>query len=329
MRDTQTIDFGISGSGLRMRSPYNTESIGHVKAKPMTRPHAVARASKRRTIGGFLAVLASLLLTTANSADQDNPTSADLKLYVFDCGELWFDDVTLFGLSQEETATRRMFVPCYLIQHPAGMLLWDAGLDPSIAGKGEQALGEAASQTYARSLLEQLADLGLTSHDIDFIALSHMHFDHAGAANYFAMARLLIQDTEFKAAFEEAEDYEIYDFDLYRDLADNPRTVLAGDHDVFADGKVQILSAPGHTPGHQALLLRLENEGPVLLSGDLFHFRESRTLRRAPVFNTSAEQTLESMDKIEKVLEETGATLWIEHDLELAKGLRKAPEFYD
>ena len=295
----------------------------------MTRPHAAAQATKRITNSGLLAVLASLFLITAASADQDKPTAADLKLYVFDCGELWFEDVSPFGLSQEETATRHMFVPCYLIQHPGGLLLWDAGLDPSIAGKGEQALGEAASQTYARSLLDQLADMGLTSNDIGFIALSHMHFDHTGAANYFEKAHLLIQDAEFHAAFEEAEHYEIYDFDLFSDLADNPRTILAGDHDVFGDGKVQILSAPGHTPGHQVLLLRLENEGPVLLSGDLFHFQESRALRRAPLFNTSAEQTLESMDKIEKVLEETGATLWIEHDLELAKGLRKAPEFYD
>jgi N-acyl homoserine lactone hydrolase len=73
----------------------------------------------------------------------------------------------------------------------------------------------------------------------------------------------------------------------------------------------------------------LDNTGPVVLSGDLYHTQANRKLRRVPGFNYNAEQTLESMDKMEKLLDETDATLWIEHDMALAKTLNKAPAFYD
>ncbi len=90
-----------------------------------------------------------------------------------------------------------------------------------------------------------------------------------------------------------------------------------------------IKSAPGHTPGHQVLFLDLEATGPIVLSGDLYHFPESRTLRRVPRFNFDREQTRVSMDRIEAFLEEKGAELWIEHDFAFAERLRKSPEFYE
>jgi glyoxylase-like metal-dependent hydrolase (beta-lactamase superfamily II) len=108
-----------------------------------------------------------------------------------------------------------------------------------------------------------------------------------------------------------------------------PRKIIEGDHDVFGDGSVRIVYAPGHTPGHQALLVMLQHTGAVLLSGDLYHFRESRALRRTPSFNFDPAETLRSMDKVEAVLKQAGATLWIEHDKALADTLRKAPTFYD
>ena len=96
-------------------------------------------------------------------------------------------------------------------------------------------------------------------------------------------------------------------------------------HDVFGDGRVRILSAPGHTPGHQALFLDLAETGPLVLSGDLYHLRVIREHRRVPVFNVDADMTLASMDRIEAFVAEVGATFWIEHDLALFEGLNKRP----
>lgn len=269
------------------------------------------------------------LLLAGAAAGAETPEA--LKLYVFDCGAIRFDDVASFGLSNQETPVRELFVPCYLIEHGSGddvrRLLFDAGLPPDIAGQGEVEPEPGMRLAYARSLEDQLSDLGLAPADVELVAFSHLHFDHVGSANLFAASTLLIQAPDFEAGFDDP-DPRLFPMPLYAALKESPRVLLNGDHDVFGDGRVRLISAPGHTPGHQTLLLDLEETGPVLLSGDLYHFRESRALRRVPVFNSDADQTLASMTRIEALLEAEGATLWIEHDKTLADTLRKAPAFY-
>lgn len=254
------------------------------------------------------------------------------RLYVLDCGSIRFDSVAAFGLTDAETAVRELAVPCYLIDHPNGKLLWDSGLPAALAGNTSPAPlpGGGGTFTYPRSLADQLQDLGLAPADIDKVAFSHMHFDHSGSANLFADSQLLIQQAEFTAAFEEADKFEgIFQPALYNELANARRRILNGDHDVFGDGSVQIIGAPGHTPGHQVLQLMLANTGPLILSGDLYHFRFSREHRRTPGFNYNAEQTLVSMDKVEGLIKSLKATFWIQHDKALYDKLRIAPAYYD
>jgi glyoxylase-like metal-dependent hydrolase (beta-lactamase superfamily II) len=269
-------------------------------------------------------------MAMATMAMMAATAEAKVRLYVFDCGSLSFDDVSAFGLGNDETAVRKMFVPCYLIEHDADgveRLLFDAGLPPAVIGRGAVTLEPGVRMRYRRSLEDQLAELDLTPADVDYVAFSHLHFDHVGSANLFTASVQLIQKTEYQAGFVERNS-EIYQPDLFLGLADSPRQLLEGDHDVFGDGSVRLISTPGHTPGHQALLVTLAEPGPVVLSGDLYHFRRSRDLRRVPVFNTDQAQTQASMDKLEALLEREGATLWIEHDQALADTLRKAPAHY-
>ncbi len=248
---------------------------------------------------------------------------ADLKLTVFDCGQLNFSDVSAFGISNEETTVRELFVPCYLIQHDEHLMVWDAGLPLTAVGQTD------GNSRYEKSFLDQLADMDIEPSDIDLVAFSHMHYDHVGAANAFTDSTLLIQETEAVAAFEHPEDNPVFRAELYDELRNTKRRNLNGDHDVFGDGSVRIVAAPGHTPGHQVLYLELRNYGPLILSGDLYHFEISRTLRRVPVFNTNVEETLNSMDKIEELLVTSGATFWMEHSKQLAESLHLAPAFYD
>jgi N-acyl homoserine lactone hydrolase len=267
-------------------------------------------------------LLSLLMLGTAH---------ADLRLYVFDCGVIELDDISAFGLGNDETPVRELFVPCYLIERGAGnesqRLLFDAGLPMALAGQGTLEPEPGTRVRYDRALEDQLGDLGLDPSHIDFVAFSHLHFDHVGSANLFTASTLLIQRAEYEAGFG-TPDPRLFDVTLYGALRDTPRLLLDGDHDVFGDGRVRLVSAPGHTPGHQALLVRLEETAPIVLSGDLYHFRESRALRRVPAFNTDAEQTRAAMDRVEALLVEEGATLWIEHDMALAATLPKAPEFF-
>lgn len=269
------------------------------------------------------ALAALLLLLVASAQALSGP-----KLYVFDCGRIHLNTVKDFGLQDQETAVRELFVPCYLIEHEKGRLLWDAGLPLKVAEAGPQRQDfEGYGLLYRRSLVAQLAAMKLAPADIGYVAYSHLHFDHIGAAPAFPGATVLMQKAEWD--FATGAGAKTIEPDLRAAIERQPRTLIEGDHDVFGDGNVRIVYAPGHTPGHQALLVTLQKTGPLLLSGDLYHFRESRALRRTPTFNYDAAETLRSMDKVEAVLKQAGATLWIEHDQALADTLKMAPAFYD
>ena len=136
-----------------------------------------------------------------------------------------------------------------------------------------------------------------------------------------------MQQKEWDAAFGDGGAF--VDTTLIGGLKGAKITFIDGDYDVFGDGSVRLIYTPGHTPGHQSLFVSLENTGEILLSGDLYHTRANRRLRRAPTFNFDAAQTLASMEKVEELLTSTGATLWIEHDKALADTLKKAPQYYD
>tara|TARA_B100000029_G_C17340999_1_gene875266 strand:+ start:86 stop:919 length:834 start_codon:yes stop_codon:yes gene_type:complete len=263
------------------------------------------------------------------SSCHNSSTNSNLRLYVFDCGSIKFQDISSFGLSNNTTPVRELFVPCYLIEHKKGRLLWDAGLPLDVVGKGIIPVRPGIEQMYKVSLLEQLQNIAVQPDEVDFIAMSHMHSDHVGAAERFTQATLLIQKQEFEAAFKNVSNFPVFDISNYQELENNKRVTLTGDFDVFGDGSVIIVSAPGHTPGHQVLLLKLKSYGPILLSGDLYHFVKSRELQAIPTFNTDAEQTIQAMKKVEKIINTERATLWIEHDLELAKSLNLAPAYYD
>ena len=249
------------------------------------------------------------------------------RLYVFDCGAISLASMEKFGLADNESDVRELFVPCYLIEHEKGLFLWDGGLPKGIADAGTAVAIEGGSLRYEQWIADQLASMKLSPSDITFAAYSHLHFDHAGAANTFKQSNVIMQQKEWDAAFGEGG--EFVDTTLFDGLKDAKLTFIDGDYDVFGDGSVRLIFAPGHTAGHQVLLVSLESSGKILLSGDLYHTRANRELRRVPIFNDDASQTLASMEKIEQLLKDSGATLWIEHDKAFADTLRKAPEFYD
>jgi len=136
-----------------------------------------------------------------------------------------------------------------------------------------------------------------------------------------------MQQSEYQVAF--SKDAANYGFDInnYSALKDTKRIPLQGDHDVFGDGSAIILSTPGHSPGHQSLYLKLPETGPVILSGDLYHFHENRQDYGIPVWNDK-KSTISSFAKIDNILDNTSAKLWIQHDPEEAKTMRMSPAYY-
>jgi N-acyl homoserine lactone hydrolase len=262
-------------------------------------------------------------------AQPEAPKS--VRLYILDCGKITGVGEKDFGFKQGQLANTEMFTPCYLVVHPRGTLMWDTG---QISDSNFKAPGPATQGpfTVTKPLLPQLAEIGYTPADITYLALSHYHGDHVANANSFAKSTWIVQKIERDAMFNPVQTTGpgAANPALYKDL-EKSKTVLLNseDHDVFGDGTVVLKFSPGHTPGHQSLFLKLAKTGPVLLSGDLYHYPEELKLKIVPGFDFNKEQTAKSRASIEAFVAKNKAQLWIQHDATHSKTLKKSPEYYD
>jgi len=277
------------------------------------------------------ALILLLCVTSALTAAQQRKAQppSSVRLYVFDCGRLDILDITPYQLTKADIATNVMSVPCFLVAHPKGTLMWDVGVVPDrliATGKSGTLRGYA---TATKKLETQLNDVGYAPSDITYLSFSHFHWDHVGNANLFAGARWLVRKVERDMMFSDPPSprTEPAHFSALR----NSRTTLitTADYDVFGDGKVVIKSAPGHSPGHQVLFVNLANSGPVLLSGDLYHYPEERTLKKVPTTEFDREQSTASRAAVETFLTRAHAQLWIQHDFNANSKLKKSPRYYD
>jgi glyoxylase-like metal-dependent hydrolase (beta-lactamase superfamily II) len=271
---------------------------------------------------------AALVPLPGRAALAPAPVVTSPRLYVLDCGTLVYNRPEDYSLTREEVASSNMGVTCYLVVHPKGLLLFDTGLDDRLVGRPlyENVL-EGYAQLKQNTLRGQLADIGVTPAQIDYLVLSHYHWDHVGNAADFAGATWLVYPGDRAQMFgKEARAYPW--FAQYAALEHSRTQLLAGDHDVFGDGAVVVLATPGHTAGHCSLLVRLRNTGPVVLSGDLYHYPEERTLGRMPPEERTT-GTAASRQRVEELLRSTGAQLWIGHSMEFFRTVRKSPAWYD
>ena len=260
-----------------------------------------------------------------------------VRLYVLDGGTLESDPAR-YRLTREEVSAVPLAVTAFLIVHPKGTLMWDTGAiaDDSWTPTGRAlprrlvlSNGQERRVTLRTTMKAQLAAIGYAPTDITYLALSHYHWDHAANANQFVKSTWLARQVERDVMLpEKAPDPP--QPSTFADLR-NGKTVLitADDHDVFGDGTVVIKLAKGHTPGHQLLYLKLAKTGGVVLSGDLYHYPEERTLDRLPTFEFDMEQTRQSRSALETFLKQAGAQLWIQHDFTAMAKVRKAPAFYE
>jgi N-acyl homoserine lactone hydrolase len=287
---------------------------------------------KQLFAGVFLALLASGTNTPDRTLSaQTKPLAVTaLRLYVMDCGTMKQRDGVPYGLSHDQMAPRDLSDPCALIVHPRGTLLWETGLNESVnaipAGAPAAAVGgPRPGDRVDKPLKQQLAAIGYAPEDITFLALSHSHWDHTGNASAFTASTWLVQRAEHDLMFAEKPLSNQKDFEALRT---SKTKLLDGDFDVFGDGSVMLISTPGHTPGHQSLLVKLPKTGTVILSGDLYHFSEELTLKPEPR-GRNAEQTKASMARIQALAAQSHGQIWIQHDSPSVARLKKSPAFYD
>lgn len=229
------------------------------------------------------------------------------SLRVLYCGQAVGKDKSRWTPGFDKGKPFKMANNCYLIRHKDGLFLWESGLIDALAAKKDGVIvANGAIHAMRRTTLKaDLAKIGVKPDDVSYLAVSHFHGDHSGNTAMFAKATLILQRAEYEVGFK----------DKPKKLARGQRVLLLdGDWDVFGDGSVIILSTPGHTPGHQSILVTLPKTGPIVITGDAVHLRENWDRRVSPTFNFDKAQTLASIDRLKRLVKQKGARLWIHHD---------------
>jgi|RhiMethySRZTD1v2_1073278.scaffolds.fasta_scaffold00044_64 N-acyl homoserine lactone hydrolase len=281
----------------------------------------------RRTV--FTLATVAIAIVTLTAAQQRPAPVKSVRLYVFENGSIRGLDPKLFNFTREELKEVDFTNTSYLIVHPRGTLMFDSGAVEDSHFKGDGTPVTEGIMTATKPLLPQLASAGYKPSDITYFALSHYHSDHTANANAFAGATWIVQKAEREFMFAD-KPQGIIQPAQYSALRKAKTELLDNENfDVFGDGTVQVLAAPGHTPGHQVVFVRLPKRGPVLLAGDLYHYPEERTTGRIPTFEFNAEQSKVSRARVEAFVKQVGAQLWIEHDIATHAKLPKAPAYVE
>ena len=276
----------------------------------------------------LFAIVAGLL--SSSIAAQGRPERPNTpRIYIFEAGGIKGLDPKLFNFTRDELKEVDLVNIAYLIVHPRGTLMFDAGAIPDSSFKGDGALVTEGIMSATKPLKPQLAAAGYKPSDVTYFALSHYHSDHTANANDFAGATWIVQKAERDAMFAEKPQGIIQP--AHFSALKNAKTKILDneDFDVFGDGTVVVKSAPGHTPGHQVVFVKLAKTGPVLLAGDLYHYPEERTTGRIPTFEFNADQSRAAREKVEAFVKQAKAKLWIEHDIATHAKLPKAPAYVE
>ena len=255
--------------------------------------------------------------------------SPPMRLYAIDCGRLDYPNMDGFSDADDYAGQGgSLVVPCFLVRHGNDWLLWDTGVGDRIAALPNGELKQDARFSLRRTLASQLTDVSLKPDDIKYVGLSHLHADHTGNIGLFPHAVFLVAAAELPWA-RSVPTPEGVEASLIAPLDHARVEAFEKDRDVFGDGSVRILEAPGHTPGHCMLLLKLPKSGPVLITGDLFHQRRSLRAQLVPRVNTSRADTLASIDRFEGLAKITGARVIIQHERQDFQSLPPFPGFLE
>lgn len=269
---------------------------------------------KRAIAAVLLASAAVAAPAVAQPAPAPSTAQVPLQLWRLDCGEFVIKQYGAFfsDTLQYPPGPKDIVGSCYLIRHGDRYMLWDTGLTDALVGN----TFDSAAQTLRlrQSLVDQLRQIAVRPEQIELIGISHWHFDHTGQAGRFPQARLLMGrgDVDLLRGTP-SPDQDSTNALAHWLTGSGQLQQISGDHDVFGDGRVVMLTTPGHTPSHYALLVRLAS-GPVLLTGDLYHFTEQVANRGVPPFNHNRADTLASMDRFDRIARNLGARVIIQHE---------------
>jgi N-acyl homoserine lactone hydrolase len=297
------------------------------------------RQTRAAAAFGVLALMLTVEATIDANAKSTlpDPIGAGVaeKLYRLDCGHSLANDESVWTPGKNVGRNIEFSSTCWLIKHGREWLLWDTGVPEATLNdpRGWSTLPKLIVYRLDKSLTDQLAAIGLRPADIGRVAISHTHGDHIGNMGLFPHSTVVMQRAEYRWIHSPngPNDNVNQLMALARKLLGTPTKLqlIDGDTDVFGDGSVTLVSTPGHTPGHQSLLVHLKNSGFIVLSGDVVHLEENFENSIVPSLNTDKAESIASMDKIRRLMATYKAALFINHDKSQTDGLKLLPAFYD
>lgn len=248
----------------------------------------------------IILIACALLAGMPATAQAPQAASAKTQLWWLDCGLFDIDDL-------ERRGRVLMPVSCYLIRHGDQLVLFDAGLNGKLRGRSHRDDGQTLS--LARTLAEQMAEIGVDPTAVQTLVVSHYHGDHLGQAETVPNARLLIGSDD--AAALRGED----DKGALAPWLDGKRPVeaISADRDLFGDGRVIVLHTSGHTPGHLSLLVKLPGKA-FILTGDLVHDRDQLATRKPSGNHVDKVRGKAEIERVIAIAEREKATIIVGHD---------------
>ena len=259
----------------------------------------------------FLLIAISIVSCKKSETKVEKITKPEVKLFQLVGGSILVKKLEVFSQDTTYTGQTKQFTNAYyVISHPKGNLMWDAGLPESLVIP-EPFNDPSGVYRIQRpdSLANQLKTIGFKIEDFKYFAMSHSHFDHTGHANLMKDAKWIVQENEYNSVVGDSAQFKNPVLEALKNVQK-----IKGDYDVFGDETVVIKYMPGHTVGHQVLYVEVAGlDRPVLLTGDLYHFEENRVNKGVPSFNYDVKKTIESMNQFEAFATKTNAEVIIQH----------------
>ena len=247
------------------------------------------------------------------------------SLYVLYCGSIFSDKGSVLTYRVDIGKQVEISISVYLIRTEEGNLLFDAGIDHDDIPY-MMSIGKEFKVNKDDFLLTRLQEVGVAAEDINFVFQSHLHWDHSGLLRYFPNAKIIVQRQEYSYAINPPPFAEAFYRCHYYNSPVLKWQLIDGDESLMPG--ITAISTPGHTPGHQSLMVDLPESGTLILSGDCAYISENLDSEIIPGILVDPFQALHSLKKLKNLARITNGQIIFNHSLAQLETLRKSPEFY-